>query len=84
MVLVEVKTVLSSKHVDILLEKYLKGFKQYFPEYKSKILYGAVAFLKSEDEADILSEERGLFVIKATGDSAHIINKGNFKPKAFA
>ena len=82
-VLVEVKTVLTRKEVGIFLDRYLKDFKRYFPEYKDKVLYGAVAFLRSEEEADTVSEEKGLFVIKATGDSAHIINKEGFKPKAF-
>ena len=83
-VLVEVKTVLTRKDVSHFLENHLKDFKEYFPEYQDKVLYGAVAFLRTEDSADTFSEEQGLFVIKATGDSAHIINKSDFKPKAFS
>ena len=83
-VLVEVKTVLTEKDVSYFLENHLKNFKEYFQYYKDKVLYGAVAFLRSEDSVDTFSEEQGLFVIKATGDSAHIINKSDFKPKAFS
>ena len=82
-VVVEVKTTLYPKDVLNFLET-LKNFKNYFPRYKSEIIYGAVAYLTSEDEAHFFSEEKGLFVIRATGDSASIINKEDFKPKSFA
>ncbi len=82
-VLVEVKTTLNHKNVQQFLDQHLKDFKKYFPDHKKRTLYGAVAYLKSEDKAKSFAEEQGLFVIKATGDSAHIINKANFKPKAF-
>ena len=82
-VLVEVKTTLNHKNVQQFLDQHLKDFKRYFLEYKKHTLYGAVAYLKSEDKAKSFAEEQGLFVIKATGDSAHIINQANFKPKAF-
>ena len=82
-VAVEVKTALYSKDVNIFLET-LKDFKKYFPRYKSETIYGAVAYLTSEDRAHFLAEENGLFVIRATGDSASIINQEGFKPKAFS
>ena len=81
-VAVEVKTTLSSKDVRKFLET-LKDFKKYFPRYKTETIYGAIAYLKSEDIAHIFAEESGLFVIRATGDSASIINKKDFKPKSF-
>ena len=79
----EVKTVLTPKKVNHFIE-ILKDFKSYFPDYKDKKLYAAVAFLKSEDKAEDFAEKKGLFVIRATGDSAKIINKKSFKPKIFA
>ena len=36
------------------------------------------------EESEIHAERQGLFVIKATGSSASIINKKDFKPKAFS
>ena len=83
MVVIEVKTVLTPTKVEDFL-KTLKKVKSYFPDYKNKKLYGAVAYLKHENKASFFAEEKGLFVIKATGDSAHIINKKNFKPKTFS
>ena len=82
-VAVEVKTTLYPKDVRVFL-KTLQDFKKYFPRYKSETIYGAVAYLTSEDKAHFFAEENGLFVIRATGDSASIINKGGFKPKAFS
>ncbi len=81
-VIVEVKTVLSPKDLHYFLSN-LQDFKSYFPKYKADTLYGAVAYLKSEGKAHVLSEREGLFVIKAVGDSASLINKPDFKPKAF-
>ena len=82
-VAVEVKTTLYPKDVRTFLET-LQDFKKYFPRYKSETIYGAVAYLTSEDKAHFFSEENGLFVIRATGDSFSIINKESFKPKAFS
>ncbi len=80
---VEVKTTLYPKDVKTFLET-LKDFRKYFPRYKSETIYGAVAYLTSEDKAHVVSEENGLFVIRAAGDSAIITNKKDFKPKAFS
>ena len=81
-VVLEVKTTLTPKDVSGFLET-LKDFKNYFPRYKSETIYGAVAYLASENKAHLLAEEEGLFLIRATGDSASLVNKKDFKPKAF-
>ena len=81
-VAVEVKTTLKPDDVKYFMET-LKAFKRFFSAYKNKIIYGAVAYLRSDAEAPVFAERQGLFVIRATGDSASIINKKNFKPKAF-
>ena len=81
-VVVEVKTTLTPKDINVFLET-LKDFKNYFPRYKSETVYGAVAYLNSENKAHLLAEEEGLFLIRATGDSASLVNKKDFKPKAF-
>ncbi len=43
----------------------------------------SLAYLRSEGKAHLLARREGLFVIKATGDNANIINKPNFQPKIF-
>ena len=82
-VVVEVKSTLESRDVHYFLEN-LKDFKKYFPKYETETIYGAMAYLNVEKKADELAEEKGLFIIRATGDSARLVNQANFKPKAFA
>ena len=82
-VVVEVKTTLTKKDVEFFTET-LEDFKNYLPIYKSKTIYGAMAYLKSENKAHSYAEQKGLFIIKATGDSACVVNKENFKPKVFS
>ena len=81
-VVVEVKTTLRAKHVSKFLED-MKQVKTWLHQYSSKRIYGAVAYLQAQDSADKMAENKGLFVIRATGDSAAILNHPNFKPKGF-
>ena len=82
LVAVEVKTTLGTTDVKEFLEK-LNHFKRAFPIYANMTLYGAVAYISVESDADIFAERKGLFVIKATGESAKITNVKNFKPKVW-
>ena len=79
----QVKTTLKTSDVKHFI-KQLKIFKDWRPEYKDKIVYGAVAYLKKQDGANTFAEKEGLFVIRATGNSASITNKDTFKPKDFS
>ena len=81
-VLVEVKTTLKPEDVSYFLES-MGDVKKYLPAQADKKAYGAVAYLTSDSEAHVYAERQGLFVIKATGDSASIINQPGFKPKVF-
>ena len=81
-IVVEVKTTLDVGKVKHFLEK-LKCFKKVFPEYANKKVYGAVAFIVADSGSDQYSENQKIFVIRATGDSASIINTQNFKPRNF-
>ena len=82
-VVVEVKTTLRVKHVKYFLED-IKKFSSRLSVYKNKTIYGAVAYLRVEETADKYAEKHGLFVVRATGDSASIINKKSFKPAIFS
>ena len=82
-VLVEVKTTLKVKDTEYFISK-VKSFTTWRPEYKEKIIYGAVAYLRSDEHSTKHAEKQGLFVVRATGNSASIINKKGFKPKAFS
>ena len=81
-VAVEVKTLLSPDKVKYFLSA-MEDFKRYFPDFRHKSVYGAVAYLRSESESALFAERQGLFVIRATGDSASIINDSAFRPKSF-
>jgi len=81
-VVVEVKTTLRVKHVEHFLEK-MSHAKEWMAEYKNYEVLGAVAFLLAEEAADTLAEKKGLFVIRAAGDSAAIVNADDFKPRYF-
>lgn len=81
-VIVEVKTTLRVDDVDDFHRKVWKA-KQYMPEYKSKKVYGGVAFITAEGSSEGMAEKMGFFVIRATGSSATIINSKDFTPKIF-
>jgi hypothetical protein len=81
-VAVEVKTSLKIKKVNHFLSK-LKIFKEVFPIYKNYRLFGAVGFIKDDEQSAIYAEKRGLFVIKGTGKSSSIVNEQDFIPKVY-
>ncbi len=82
LVSVEVKTTLRPNDVRRFV-KAMKDFSRYFPEYSSKRVYGAVAYIRCESATDVYAERQGLYVIRATGDSASITNADNFRPVSF-
>ena len=79
-VIVEVKSTLNVQAVKDFLDE-LSLVRGWLEEYKDFKLYGAVAFLTADEESPLFSERQGLFVIKATGDSAILVNKDDFRPK---
>ena len=81
-VVVEVKTTLRTESVTKFLSK-LSVFLDWCPEYRGKRIFGAVAYLKGAESVTTYAERRGLFVIRATGSSASIVNGPDFKPHAF-
>ena len=81
-VVVEVKTTLKSEQVTEFLEK-LQRFTVYEPLYQGKRIYGAVAYLKADSSVTVHAERQGLFVIRATGSSASIVNDTEFVPRVF-
>ena len=82
MVVVEVKTTLKADDVKQFLEK-LNKFTEYEPVYRGKQVYGAVAYLRVEQDSELYAERQGLYVIRATGNSASIINDAGFVPRVF-
>ena len=81
-VVVEVKTTLRSEDVNHFLAK-LDRFRVYEPHFTGLRVYGAVAYLKTDPSVIWQAERRGLFVIRATGSSASIVNEKGFVPRVF-
>ena len=82
-VVVEVKTTLRSEDVTEFLQK-LGNFHNWIRFYDGKKVLGAVAFLKADMSVRKYAERQGLFVIRATGSGASIINRADFRPRVFA
>nr|VFK66972.1 MAG: hypothetical protein BECKUNK1418G_GA0071005_11203 [Candidatus Kentron sp. UNK]VFK72470.1 MAG: hypothetical protein BECKUNK1418H_GA0071006_11173 [Candidatus Kentron sp. UNK] len=82
LIIVEVKTTLRPDDVTNFIKK-LDQCKLWMPEYASKIIYGAVAFLQANASAHRMAEKQRLFVIRTTGDSAAIVNQEEFEARAW-
>lgn len=81
-IIVEVKTTLRPDDVKDFLKK-LPHIKTWLKEYADNTLYGAMAYLSADAGAEQFAKSCGLFVIKATGDSATIENPLDFIPKIY-
>ena len=81
-VVVEVKTTLRAGDVTHFLEK-LDKFTGWVPEFKGRKVLGAVAYLKVDHSVEVYAERQGLYIIRATGSSASIINQADFQPRVF-
>lgn len=81
-VIIEVKTTLRVKAVKHFTQK-LQKVKKYIQAYKNNKIHGAIAYLRAEEDSHTFAENNGLWVIRATGNSASITNKATFKPQIF-
>ena len=81
-VIVEVKTTLSVDDVKDFL-KDLTNIRDLLPKYNDKNIFGAVGYITEEGASTVFAQKKGLYVIRATGDSSSIINAEDFKPKCW-
>jgi hypothetical protein len=79
---VEVKSSLGVNDVKELVGD-LNIFRQFFPEYTHKQLYGAVAGIDIEEGADKYAYRQGLFVLAQAGETVAILNNDNFQPRSW-
>ena len=77
---VEVKSSLGVNDVKDLMDD-LKQFREFFPEYSQKQLYGAVAGIEIEEGADKYAYRQGLFVLAQAGEAVSILNNPDFEPR---
>ena len=81
-VIVEVKTTLRPDDVHHFIQK-LEQAKTWMPGIRNNTLYGAMAYLKQHADAATMAMNKGLLVIRATGNSAGIINEPGFAARKF-
>jgi len=81
-VVVEVKSVLNPEAVKHFISQ-LNLVRNTSRRFRNQGMIGAVAFLKDHCDAAEMAMKRGLLVIRATGDSAVIINEEGFQPTRF-
>jgi hypothetical protein len=77
---VEVKSSLGVNDVKDLMDD-LNRFREFFPEYAQKQLYGAVAGIEIEEGADKYAYRQGLFVLAQAGEAVSILNNPDFEPR---
>ena len=79
-VLVEVKSRLQVEDVRTHLNR-LEKFKTFFTRYATYQIYGAVAGIVIDAEADKFAMNRGLFVIVQSGETVKLANRQEFNPR---
>ena len=77
---VEVKSSLGVNDIKDLMDD-LNRFREFFPEYAQKQLYGAVAGIEIEEGADKYAYRQGLFVLAQAGEAVSILNNPDFEPR---
>jgi len=75
-VIIEVKTTLKVADVNDHIEKRLKPFERFFPRYADVTVYGAVAYVPVEKNADRYAYQKGLFVLTFTAEDMLTILNG--------
>ena len=81
-VIIEVKTTLKVKDVKAFIQK-LRKTRTYLRMDEDDVIYGAIAYLQADSGSEVYAQNQQLFVIRATGDSAAIVNAVDFEPARF-
>jgi len=79
---VEAKSSLSVEDVKNFIAD-LNRFGTFFPEYTQDEIYGAVAGIGIESQADVYASRQGLFVLTESGDGIGILNPEGFVPRVW-
>ena len=81
-IVVEVKTNLGIGDIKHFIKK-MENYKRMFPEHSGKKVLAAVAYIMTDSNSDTYSQKRGLYTVRATGDSSAIVNEAGFVPREF-
>ncbi len=79
---IEVKNKLRKGDVQEFMEGQLAHYKEEFPAYSDKKLFGAIAGMKIYKDALNFAEKNGLFVLTQSNNRLKNINSKNFVPIA--
>ena len=81
---IEVKNKLQKRMVDKFIEKKLPKFKEIFPKYRERRLFGGMGALVVKDDVSRYAEKAGLYVLTQTSEGgAALVNRKNFRAKEF-
>ena len=84
-VVIEVKNKLQKRMVDTFVGKKLPKFKEVFPEYRDRKLFGGMGALVVKDDVGRYAEKAGLYVLTQTSEGgADFTNRKNFKAREFS
>ena len=82
---IEVKNKLQKRMVDKFVERKLPKFKEIFPEYRDRRLFGGMGALVVKDDVSRYAEKVGLYVLTQTSEGgAALVNRKNFRAKEFS
>ena len=82
-VAIEVKSTLRTKHV-LQWRENLPRFTEFSPEHRGYRIYGAVAALRVEENADRFAYKNGMFVLRMGKEGlVRISNDARFQPRDF-
>ena len=82
---IEVKNKLQKRMVDKFVEKKLPKFKEIFPEYRERRIFGGMGALVVKDDISRYAEKAGLYVLTQTSEGgAALVNRKNFRAKEFS
>ena len=82
-VVMEAKSTLTTSKIEKFIDSRLNRFTELFPDFANKKIYGAVGYLKAEDNAIKLAIKEGLLVVRSSLQVKEIINPADFKPKNY-
>jgi len=78
---VELSLTLDIEAIDDHIENHLIPFKKYFPEHKNKAIYGAVAYIHVEENAEQYASQKGMLLLTFNDENRLVIkNSPDFKP----
>ncbi len=82
-VVVEVKTTLRPEDVADFLDR-MSWYADRLRSRAGQTVYGAVAYLRCDQSVVRYAERKGLFVMRAAGSSASVVNPPDFEPRVLS